>query len=504
MKPISILIFFLIVNNVSQFIDAEQVNTVYFMQDVPVRHFLNPSFQPTSDYYISLPVIGFTQFSVGNNSLAFKDVIYSVKGKTITFLNTLGNIPLFYSKLKSNTVIHADFQTNLLSFGFRKESVYWTFSLSEKIEGTVNLPKDIFKILLFGTTSPVNNLFNYAALESDISAYTEAALGYSKQLDDKLTVGIKLKLLIGQANISNYNNQMSLEADIDKFALMGNGGVNFSSPGKFNSNNNYQSFNYIQPSTLAWLNPSGYGAGVDFGGEYRLSKKIRLSGAINDLGFIRWSRNTLNYQYGINYTLTNGINLFNSNSTFNTIQDSFNQLILNNTQLITTSKDINKTLVSKFKPDSSYTTFTTAKVNLGFEYILNDKLSLGLLSYSRIFRNILTEEITGSVNSHPFKWLNASVSYSALNGRMSNIGAGLGLKAGIFYWFLAADYIPLEVKNVPFYFGYQNPEYPIPIPYNSTTFNLSLGINLVFDKRLNVMKGLVRSKKRQDCNCDWK
>ena len=137
MKSIVLLIFLLMLSNVSLFLNAQQVNTLYYMQDVPVRHFLNPAFQPTTDYYISLPVIGFTQFSVGNNSLAFKDIIYNVKGKTISFLDSIGDIPLFYSKLKHNTIIQADFQTNILSFGFRKESAYWTFSLSEKIEGTV-------------------------------------------------------------------------------------------------------------------------------------------------------------------------------------------------------------------------------------------------------------------------------------------------------------------------------------------------------------------------------
>ena len=214
-------------------------------------------------------------------------------------------------------------------------------------------------------------------------------------------------------------------------------------------------------------------------------------------------RNIANYQYGINHTL-NGINLFNNNSTINTFQDAYNQLILKNALADTIVTAFKSSTISKLT-SISYLTTTTAKVNLGFEYsLLNDKLSLGILSYSQIFNNIVNEEITGSVNSRPLKWLNASVSYSLFNGRMSNIGAGLGLKTGVFHWFLAADYVPIEIKTVPFYLGNNHPNVSIPIPYNSTTFNLSLGMNIVFDKSMNEKRGLVRPNKRQDCNCDWK
>ncbi|MDD5186536.1 MAG: hypothetical protein PHS84_14875, partial [Paludibacter sp.] len=54
--------------------EAQQVNTMYFMEDVPLRHLLNPAFQPTEYYYLSLPVVGLTQASVGNNSVTLKDI----------------------------------------------------------------------------------------------------------------------------------------------------------------------------------------------------------------------------------------------------------------------------------------------------------------------------------------------------------------------------------------------------------------------------------------------
>jgi len=506
MRSIRLLILSLtICCNVSLFINAQQVNTLYFMEDVPVRHFLNPSFQPTTDYYLSLPIVGFTQFSVGNNSLSLKDVIYNVNGNTVSFLDSLGDKRRFFNTLKPNTTFYLDFQTNLLSYGFRRESAYWTFSLTEKETGMISLPKDLFQLSLFGTQNFQNNSFNVTTLQGNLTAYTEAAFGYSKQLNDKWIIGGKLKILLGTANISNRNNQFLIEAGLNEWTIKGSGIVNYSGPVKINTTSNYQSFTYTKPATvLGWLNPSGIGAGIDVGFEYRLNKNIKLSGAINDLGFINWFRNSQNDQYAVDYSF-NGLKLIDNNSTVTTIHDVYNQLIRNNGLVNSIVTAFNTSASSKLNTNS-YITFTKAKINLGLEYsILKNELSFGLLSYSQIFNNVLTEELTGSLNAKPFKCLNASVSYSVFNGRLSTIGAGLGLKRGIFHWFLATDYIPFQKSTLSLSdLGVNYPDLNIPIPYNSTRFNFSTGINLVFDKKINRNRGLHRLNKRQDCNCEWK
>ena len=39
---------------------AQQVNTLYFMENVPVRNSLNPAFQPLSNFYLGFPAVGFS------------------------------------------------------------------------------------------------------------------------------------------------------------------------------------------------------------------------------------------------------------------------------------------------------------------------------------------------------------------------------------------------------------------------------------------------------------
>ena len=50
------------------------------MDKNPLRHNLNPAFQPACKFYIGMPLVSSINFNVGNNCLSFEDVF---QGKTI-------------------------------------------------------------------------------------------------------------------------------------------------------------------------------------------------------------------------------------------------------------------------------------------------------------------------------------------------------------------------------------------------------------------------------------
>jgi len=510
---IAALIVLFLIEILNNAIRAQQVSTLYFMENAPERNYLNPAFQPLTQFYLSLPVIGFTQLDVGNNSLALKDFIYKRNGQNITFLNKNGDVGSFYRNIRHNMVIRTDLQTNLLAFGFRHEQTYWNFSLSEKVNGMVAIPKDAFKLALYGTPDINANNYNFATMQTDMTAYTELAAGFSRQEDDQLTIGAKLKLLLGNVNISNTNKVARLYAGIDKWVLNLNGSVNVSAPVAYRVDSGYQSVSVSSNNRVGdWLKPAGLGAGVDVGAVYRLNDKLTLSGAITDLGFIRWTKNTQNFNYtsdltydGITQQTANATNLQNiidKITTRNYVSDSLNNVL--------------KTAIVSRRSNNHYFTGTTAKINLGAEYALFDNtLSFGLLSFSGIFKRTITEELTASINYRPAHWINASLSYSAFNGRFGSLGAGLGLKTGFIHWLVAADYIPAE--RAIFSPSYISPNYPtfkILAPYNIPRFNLAIGMSIVIDKSdgeqnsssgfgsYKKNKGPRRHHKKSDCNCE--
>jgi len=237
----------------------------------------------------------------------------------------------------------------------------------------------------------------------------------------------------------------------------------------------------LPKNTNDWLKRSGAGTGIDLGVTYVSTPHLTFSAALLDLGFIHWKKNALKVNYKTNYTFDGikGIDLSSSN-----LNISGNSL----TDSIVTALDSASTYGST---KTSYSTFTPAILNMGAEYtFLNKIMSVGLLSRTQFFKNIVSEEITLSVNAKPSNRFNTSLSTSFFEGRLGSIGAGVGLRTGFVHWTLAADYIPFQLST------YQG----IPVPYNTKTFNLALGINFVFDRIVRI-PGLHKKAANKACNC---
>ena len=466
---------------------SQQLNTMYFMDNVPDRNYLNPAFQPLCGFYFGLPVIGNTQFGIGNNSITMKDVIYNQNGSTIYFFNPNGSKLNFYNALNPTTLLETDLQINLLNFGFKTKSgnSFWNFSLTEKMDGQLGIPKDILKFGLFGTPDLNTNKFDFSTLGVDVSLFTEAALGYSRKIDDVWSVGGKIKLLYGTANVSTTNQNITLNAGVSEWALKGLATINTATPGTLTIGNNFQNIGYSLPSNVSdIIKPIGLGAGVDLGLTVKPFKNFTLSAGVTDLGLINWNQNVKNITAKVDYTFS-GLGSFhpNSNLNFQHLTDSILNDIKNGASATSTT--------------NSYTTYTSPKLNIGLEYgFFDNKLSLGVLSRTIKHNNYYSEELTASVNGRPTDWFNLSCSYSVLNGRMSNIGAGMGIRTGFIHWFLAADYIPLYYTPLVVSNGSgSNPPVTAPIPYNTKGINFAIGINFVFGNRKDADRdGVVDSK----------
>jgi len=501
-----ILILFFAFN--LQLIDSQQINTLYFMQNMPQRHVLNPAFQPETKYYISIPLLGNINLGAANNSVALQDVIYNHNGHTITFLDENGNIDAFYKKLKSTTAMNAFANVNLFSFGFKHDNSFWNLSFNQRTDGNILLPKDAFKLALYGTPDLFENNYNLNKLNASVNYYTETALGYSRQIDEQWTIGAKVKFLYGTANVTTLNEYLTFNAGLEKWQLKSKGTINYAGDIK-------PLEDFVNSRTFSIQKPSGLGAGVDVGAQLRLTPDLYLSASITDLGFIKWSKNVGNIIYKADFlydgiaNINGTMDLTTLNATLNGI-GAINPVVDSLIAALQNSASINQTT-------KSYLSNTTAKVNIGAEYkLLSDKLSIGLLYRQLYFKNYISHELTFSANAFPYDWLNASLSYSVLNGS-NTFGAGLGVRTGFIHWFAAMDYLPLKKTTLKSLNLYNVTLKNIPIPYNLKSFNLSVGINVVFDefilqkykrtekneRKVNSKTGLFRTKFRtkEDCNC---
>ncbi len=446
---------------------AQQVNTLYFMKNIQERNAYNPAFQPITNYF-NIPFFPDFRLEAGNNSLVFKDIILNQKingiDSTITFMHPQANKDDFYNTLRKTTRLNTDFTFNLFGLGFRSKNKknYYSFNAYQKLENSIYLPKDLFKLALYGTPDLVNaNKYDLSKFGLDASIYTELAFGYSRTINDKLTIGGNLKYLIGQVNVSTNIENFNLEAGIDKWAIEGEGSINASIPlltipvqldGSFDFNN--IDMNDMDESQIRGIALSGnWGLGLDLGATYLIIPDLELSAAITDLGFIRWRKNVTNgklngaYEFtGVEYGINDDIDA-KMDTLVTQLEDAF----------VTTGTN------------NSYTTSLSTRLNVGAEYsVVDDRIGFGVLSSSLFANKTIFQDITTSVNFRPWHWFSTSFSYSLLNGQWSTIGFGAQLRILAFNMYIAADRIPLTFVNSG---GSPN----IPVPNGLQSMNLQVG-----------------------------
>jgi outer membrane protein OmpA-like peptidoglycan-associated protein len=456
-----------------------QVSTLYNMENVATRHELNPAFQPISNVYIDLPVPPSLYMSFGNNSMSLYDVVRPIKQADGTFKTEwMLNSDDFYNQLKDVTRIHTESDLGLFGFGFRVKHSYITFGFKLRSSTGIYLPKDLFTLPLQGAGENGRE-FNLDRLAFNATSYAEAALGYSLEVNERLNVGAKVKALFGIANTSLEMNRFRINASRQRWNFDLDATANMSIPfdAKYIESEDARRIHKIEygepESTSDWVNgilkPQGMGAAIDLGATYKLfNDRLTLSAAVLDLGFIKWKQAgsanmpvSANFDYeGVELKVEDGkITDMDGNTDW---FDKYGDMLEDSIQYTTTY--------------NGYSTALASKVMLGAEYsLLNEKLSVGLLSKSTIINKTLYEEVTASLNLLPVSWFNLSASYSLINGGMGVFGLGVGGRLGPFNLYVASDYLPLQYTKAIDLGGLSTP-----VPYKFKTFNFQFGMMWTF------------------------
>lgn len=472
---------------------AQQVNTLYFLENAPMRPIINPALQPVSDGYIMLPILGYTSMQAGNNSLTMSDLIYRdpISGNTITALHPNADPAKLLGAFRNSTLIGSQVQMNLLSFGFRlKEKGYVHINIMEHMDAGMSLPKPMFEFLLGGGMHDLNggnNRFDFSALGVNATAYTEIGGGYSHRINDQWTVGGKVKFILGQAYVGVRPSSLVLDASASEWRLHGEGDMIVSAPDIINKDVlpaklDYQTIqnldtNALVKSGLTWQNylkPAGYGGAIDLGFTYKPHKQVQISAAVTDLGLIYWN-GTARYKASFDTTFV-GVGDFTYdhyvvNGSFDT--DSLLHDVQHN------AEELLHALHAESVP-GGLVRMMNAKLNVGVDAnFCNNILGIGILGQGRLYNGRIYGEVTIGGAIRPCNWANIAVSYSLLeNGKYSNIGAGLSLMPydGINLT-LAMDYIPTSYAPIDI----DNSGKPRDIlPYKAKGMNVAMGVSIVW------------------------
>lgn len=447
-----IIIFILCLGTLS--VEAQQtLHSSYFLKRMPMRHKLNPAL--INDYgYFSIPMLGNINIGVQSN-LSLKNFIYPTNdGNLMTFMHKDVSANEFLDNIKNFNSVEMNFDMSVLSFGFFGFNGYNTFDISLRSHTGMYIPEDLFRFMKLGMDNENGNSYHLRNFTMKTDNYVELALGHAHKINDKLTIGAKLKFLAGIANVQAKIHRMDITLSEDKWEIMANGQMDASVIGaslQTKANGEIDDFDFdIDKPAL-----SGWGLGTDLGATYKLLDHLTLSAAVVDLGFIRWDKNLRGTTRNDESFLFDGFDEIDINDD-SSIDDQWDDIA---DQL----EDMARFYETNAPSVRSTSLRTT--LNIGAEYsILNDKISFGLLSSTRFSSPKTWTEIVGSANFRPASWFNVAVT-----GTLSNYGPNWGWVLNLcprgFNFFIGTDHMVTRVT----------PQY---IPTKNATINLNFGISI--------------------------
>ena len=197
---------------------AQTLNSAYFTRDYKFRHTMNPAFANDQNY-ISMPVLGNVQVATrgdfGVEDVILDNPLYPSQSadKLTTFMNPYISVDPALDGFKSgDNRISEDMNLTLLSAGFRGFGGYNTIELNVRQSLGLSLPYELFAF----AKNIGNQTYQIGDISASAQAYAELAFGHSRQLNEKLRIGAKLKFLFGGARADMVFKDM--RADLKRTA----------------------------------------------------------------------------------------------------------------------------------------------------------------------------------------------------------------------------------------------------------------------------------------------
>ena len=216
------------------------------------------------------------------------------------------------------------------------------------------------------------------------------------------------------------------------------------------------------------LNTGNVGVAVDIGAVYNLGDYFTLSASVVDIGYINWKQDVYNFVSKGTYDFE-GIDL---STEFDVNDDR---------DLEDVADAMLDSIADIFKPlsqEESYMIMLPTKIYLGGTFNVCEKLNLGLLSRSQIYKGKIQQAFTISANTNLGNALITSVSYTMSNNSYNNMGVGLSLRGGPFQFYLVSDHIPVTFNK--FQFEDDGDVTSFPFPTDLKRINIRVGLNFVF------------------------
>jgi len=421
----------------------------HFMSNISQNNLTNPAAFTNNGYKINVSLLPSIYAGFHNSSIAPDDVLE--KRGTSLFLDVEGLI----EKMGDNAM---NIQTNLNieTFSISYQTKRWQFSANHGVRLNTfhSIPKSMLQFAWGGNSQFVGETINIAPSQN-ILAYQEFGAGVGLKISDNLTLGTRLKYLVGIASYQTASAKASIYTDSEYYQLTANTDYLINTGGLPESdidNGEFLNLDGFEPALLG----NNRGIAFDFGASFDINEKLNIQTSVLNIGKIKWEEDVNNY-------LSNGTSTFAGLD----FQPIFEDGDYN-------PEDILDTIANTFEFTSSQNGFNTvlpSSFYLSGTYKVMPKLTVGALLYAQGFQSDLTTAVAVNVRKEFGNIFSIGGQYAFIEGGASNIGVSTALRLGPVQIFATSDNI-----------------IPLMNPMKARNVNMRFGMNLLFGKKKEEQK----------------
>lgn len=409
---------------------AQRNLTLSQLTFAPQSYLVNPGRIPLSKYNIGLPLMSGANGAVSSSGFRlgdFREGSSNVEG------GPDNPYKRFLDNLDQQNYAQMDVSVNLLDLGFRIGSRnYVNVFANETMNALMQYPRPLAEMLFnVGNSKIVNRTYDIQDFQYNVLQYRSVGIGYTRQINKKLSIGFRAKSLMGISQIQTNNDSMRFVSDADDrfFGVLGN--LSFMSSGVQNLKPYYSILGNLNFGSLATQalqrNPSNYlqntgnnGFAFDLGLQYNVNKELDLYASLLNVGSITWKNDvTINP-------------LADDNIEFPTQDlDYFNSEVL----------EFVDSLGRKATIDTTFKTRLPAMLYVGGSYFVTPNTSIDVVLNPRFYLGEVDFGFGVGITTRVNKILQVGGNISSFNKSTINFGAGAALNLGPAQIYLASDNI---------------------------------------------------------------
>jgi hypothetical protein len=347
-----------------------------------------------------------------------------------------------------NDYITANQQLEIFTAGFRvggeESKSYVSFGMYQEFDSFIYVPKDLAILSLYGNKDYIGKSFDLGDLSVKAEVLSVFHVGFNKQLNEKLILGIRGKIYSSIFNATSTHNSGYFYTSqgsnlIYDQVIKSNLQLNTSGAAKY-LDENYEgdvAEDLVDDIPKKAFLGGNLGLGMDLGLTYYPEKNIQITASLVDIGFINHTKDVVDYTFKGDYVFKGVITNFNEDGTVDDAYQDFKDAIPFDTIY------------------NKYTTQRPLKFYSSFQYSFEEerqtecncttdedswyRSAVGAQFFAMSTPRAPMLALTGYYRRRLLQGLQMKATYTIDSYSYSNIGLGLTTKIGVVNFYAMAN-----------------------------------------------------------------